>query len=293
MEKITIYSKDSEFVLHDDAFVGAGNVTVYGYHDTEVERQIKAKNIPFVPIEHNYGEPVWNWSEDKSSATATFNCEFCEDTQTVDATINIKRTEPTHSKEGEIKYTATAVINGQTYTNVKTEPIPISHELRHFPKVVPTPEQNGNIEYWYCPECGKYYSDASGDEDKEIDEKDTILPLFTFGYDGDHLKLLSYNGNYENVIVPEKVPDNYPDNNLQGNDFYVIGDAAFKDNTTLKNVIIQDNIDNVGTQAFKGCVNLTEVTIGNVVHNDAKSGQIIDFVDILVMLSEFSVKRVN
>ena len=37
-----------------------------------------------------------------------------------------------------------------------------NHSLNHFAAVEPTANEGGNIEYWYCENCCKYYSDASG-----------------------------------------------------------------------------------------------------------------------------------
>ena len=35
-----------------------------------------------------------------------------------------------------------------------------NHSLTHFAAVAPTANEGGNIEYWYCGNCCKYYSDA-------------------------------------------------------------------------------------------------------------------------------------
>ena len=34
--------------------------------------------------------------------------------------------------------------------------------LKHFPATAATKTTEGNIEYWYCEGCGKYYSDKDG-----------------------------------------------------------------------------------------------------------------------------------
>ena len=36
--------------------------------------------------------------------------------------------------------------------------------------------QAGNTEYWYCPDCGKYFADE--DCQTEIDQQDTVIPAF-------------------------------------------------------------------------------------------------------------------
>ena len=44
--------------------------------------------------------------------------------------------------------------------------------LNHFPATAATKTTEGNIEYWYCEGCGKYYSDKDGT--KEIKKADTV-----------------------------------------------------------------------------------------------------------------------
>lgn len=45
-------------------------------------------------------------------------------------------------------------------------------DLKHFPATAATKTTEGNIEYWYCEGCGKYYSDKDGT--KEIKKVDTV-----------------------------------------------------------------------------------------------------------------------
>ena len=45
-------------------------------------------------------------------------------------------------------------------------------DLKHFPAKAATEDSEGNIEYWYCSGCGKYYSDKDGT--KEIKKADTV-----------------------------------------------------------------------------------------------------------------------
>ncbi len=53
------------------------------------------------------------------------------------------------------------------------EPDPKNHtDLKHFPAKAATEDAEGNIEYWYCSGCGKYYSDKDGT--KEITKADTV-----------------------------------------------------------------------------------------------------------------------
>ena len=53
------------------------------------------------------------------------------------------------------------------------EPDPKNHtDLKHIPAKAATEDAEGNIEYWYCSGCGKYYSDKDGT--KEITKADTV-----------------------------------------------------------------------------------------------------------------------
>ena len=45
-------------------------------------------------------------------------------------------------------------------------------DLKHFPATAAAKTTEGNIEYWYCEGCGKYYSDKDGT--KEIKKADTV-----------------------------------------------------------------------------------------------------------------------
>lgn len=75
-------------------------------------------------------------------------------------------------------------ICGKSYADAEcTVPIPVEntvvpaighHTLQHFPAVAATVESDGNIEYWFCSECGKYFSDEACAA--EISLSDTVIP---------------------------------------------------------------------------------------------------------------------
>ncbi len=48
------------------------------------------------------------------------------------------------------------------------------HQLTHVLAKDPTTSEVGNIEYWYCPVCGKYFADANGDH--AITQAETVIP---------------------------------------------------------------------------------------------------------------------
>ena len=47
-------------------------------------------------------------------------------------------------------------------------------DLKHVPAAAPTVSKDGNIEYWFCPACGKYFSDANAAN--EITRESTVIP---------------------------------------------------------------------------------------------------------------------
>ena len=64
---------------------------------------------------HIWGEPVWEWAEDYTSATATFTCNNnASHVEVVTAEITSEQT------ESSVTYTATAEHDGKTYYDVKT-----------------------------------------------------------------------------------------------------------------------------------------------------------------------------
>lgn len=59
-----------------------------------------------------------------------------------------------------------------TYTTNPTNEAHV-HSLTHFDATAPTCGSAGNIEYWYCSGCGKYYSDTNAEN--EISQADTVI----------------------------------------------------------------------------------------------------------------------
>ncbi len=60
------------------------------------------------------------------------------------------------------------------YTTVIEAETPHEHTMTHVAAVAATCATAGNIEYWYCADCGKYFSDAQGNT--EITLADTVIP---------------------------------------------------------------------------------------------------------------------
>ena len=78
----------------------------------------------------------------------------------------------TFVSDGSVTITGT-YSNGLSYSKTFNVTHDCSGYLVHVDRVEPTTETEGNIEYWYCSFCGKYYADAEGTQ--EISAEDTIL----------------------------------------------------------------------------------------------------------------------
>ena len=69
---------------------------------------------------HTYDKPTFTFSEDGKTATATYTCTGCGETREVDAKVTSQVTlKATCTAKGETTYTATLVLDGQTYTATK------------------------------------------------------------------------------------------------------------------------------------------------------------------------------
>ena len=136
------------------------------------------KDVADIPATgHSYGEPVWSWSEDGKTCTVTFTCEKDENhKESPKVTVKSAEKAPaTCTEAGVTTYTATVEFNDQTYTDTKdlTDIPAIGHKLTKTEVKAPTSTDTGNIEYWYCEVCDKYFSDEKAEH--EITLEDTII----------------------------------------------------------------------------------------------------------------------
>ena len=94
----------------------------------------EAKTEIFAPVEipatgHSYGEPVFEWAVDYSSATAIFTCSVCYDEKSVAAEVSKETNGASCTKAGEVIYTVTVTFEEKTYTESKTvEVAELGHE---------------------------------------------------------------------------------------------------------------------------------------------------------------------
>ena len=123
---------------------------------------------------HTYGEWVSN-----GDGTHTRQC-------TVDG-CNGLETKDCSGGKATCAEKAVCEVCGKAYGELDPK---IHTDLMHIPTKAATEDAEGNIEYWYCEGCGKYYSDKDGT--KEIKKADTVtakLPKSTPTGDTSNLML--------------------------------------------------------------------------------------------------------
>ena len=118
-----------------------------------------------------YGKPVvFSIPNVTKDLNITFKACYHE-THDYNPEFDVIKENATCSKEGEVLHTCYKC--GKVVSE-KTSVAPDNHtDLKHTSAKAATAESAGNIEYWYCEKCGKYYSDAQAT--KEISFADTIV----------------------------------------------------------------------------------------------------------------------
>ena len=107
-------------------------------------------------LDHDWGA----WTQNSDEKTHTRICK--RDTSHTE-------TEDCHGGMATCTHKAVCTVCGGEYGELD----PKNHtNLKHFPAKAATKTTEGNIEYWYCEGCGKYFSEKDGT--KEIKKADTV-----------------------------------------------------------------------------------------------------------------------
>ena len=132
----------------------------------------QTKEVTIDKLGHTYGAPVWSWSEDGKTATATFTCtregctaETTGHAQTVTATVSGKqKVAPTCTDKGTTTYTAKVTFEKKDYADTKDvqDIKALGHTLTKTAAKAATCTEAGNKEYYTCGTCGKFFSDKDG-----------------------------------------------------------------------------------------------------------------------------------
>lgn len=177
----TVKCTNCEAVETDVAFIGISTTpatctvdgrTVYTATFSSELFTTQTKEVTIDKLGHTYGAPVWSWSEDGKTATATFTCtregctaETTGHAQTVTATVSGKQNvAPTCTDKGTTTYTAKVTFETKDYTDTKDvqDIKALGHKLTKTPAKAATCTEAGNKEYYTCGTCGKFFSDKDG-----------------------------------------------------------------------------------------------------------------------------------
>ena len=163
-EEVTITAEDENFkefrfngITQGSAAVTVLPVAFWG-SQIRVSAVDKAGNITGVTVNngHDWGDWVSNG----------------DDTHTRVCKVNSEHTETADCHGGAATCTDRAICDDckQPYGELA----PHNHtNLQHFPANEATKDAEGNIEYWYCDGCDRYYSDMGGT--MEIQKADTVI----------------------------------------------------------------------------------------------------------------------
>lgn len=177
----TVKCTNCEAVETDVAFIGISTTpatctvdgkTVYTATFSSNLFTTQTKEVTIEKLGHTYGAPVWSWSEDGKTATATFTCtregctaETTGHAQNVTATVSGKqKVAPTCTDKGTTTYTAKVNFETKDYTDTKDvqDIKALGHTLTKTPAKAATCTEAGNSEYYTCATCGKFFSDKDG-----------------------------------------------------------------------------------------------------------------------------------
>lgn len=122
--------------IFDDA---PHDFTIYGVPGSNAEKYAHDNGFRFVAHEkHSYENPAWSWSTDYSTATVMLSCG-CGAQKSVEATI--AKQETTTGSTKKTTYTATAALDGNTFTDTKeTEEAVPQPEPEPEPQPQPQPQ---------------------------------------------------------------------------------------------------------------------------------------------------------
>ncbi len=122
--KVTVIRVEDEKIIELEAEVNsqttpathteAGKVVYLATVEFMGEEYVDDYVVVIPAAGHEYGEPVWTWSDDYSLAVATFTCEDDEAELVIIAEIDYDNDE-----DGNTLITASVELDGETYTNVQ------------------------------------------------------------------------------------------------------------------------------------------------------------------------------
>ena len=100
-----------------------------------------------------------------------------------------------------------------------------------------------------------YYTWRVSYESEIIGKTAEVTPAGNFEYEKNSdggMTITKYKGKDKSVVVPSQI---------QGKNVTAIGESAFKDNTSVTDVVLPDTVTSIGNIAFRGCTSLKKMTL--------------------------------
>lgn len=122
----TTYVEAEDPACTEDGHAAYWICTICGkyFSDEAGETEITQDDITIAATGHDYQLEGWTWAEDCSTAAAAFACaNDASHTETVTAEITVTSNTASCEADGTKTYTAAAVLDGNTYTDTKTETV--------------------------------------------------------------------------------------------------------------------------------------------------------------------------
>ena len=152
--------------------------------------------------------------------------------------------------------------------------IPKSHTLTKVDAAAASCTQDGNIEYYVCESCGKYFSDAAG-QSEIADEGSVVLAKTNHTYVDGTCTGCGYtptvglrmskdsDNNYYFVDGIGSVTETeiYLPTEYEGLPVKGINAYAFQNCSDLTSVTIPEGYETISAEAFAGCYNLTKINL--------------------------------
>ena len=214
-------------------------------HCSRCNSKSEITSIP--ALGHTYGSVTYNWSDDKSTCTASRTCSTCShvDTETVNTTNEVT-TAATCTEAGVRAYTATFTNSAFKAQNTTVAVSAAGHNYKNG-KCTICKEADPN----FVLEAGLY------------DANDNLL--CTWEESGINVRE-DYRTNYKtSTTSPYYVlTNNYPTATkiVISNSVCNIDGYAFIGCSDLTNITIGDSISSIGNSAFYYCTNLTDINVG-------------------------------
>ena len=155
--------------IKDTVVVEAPTCTEGGTSEYVVEYEGRqyTKRFATPALGHNYQYANFEWAEDNLTANAVYNCSRCTSQEKHEAGISFQNTtEPTCTEDGVTD--VIAVYNdGENHFAQKTGVVlnKLGHNMTFTEAVPATCTTAGNVAYYHCDRCEKYFADANGENE--------------------------------------------------------------------------------------------------------------------------------